>query len=176
MSKLITAAAAAAFLVLAAGSASAGSLIGQWVFHARAFQANGPAAPLHTGEFLILGTLTIEKQPQGFFLNVRGDFTFVGGDSGGNQVQCISSLAAPSEIHFLMHLEFTTANGCILGSGGKAAALDFGILPLHDGSFQLLMASFTPGSLTIGGKLIKSLVLDATIVRQGSITFSPPPS
>src|SRR5262245_6187367 len=175
MSKLITAAAAAAFLVLAAGSASAGSLIGQWVFHARAFQANAPAAPFPTGEFLILALLTIEKQPAGFFFNVRGDFTFVGGDSGGNQVQCISSLAAPqSVIHVVMHLVFTTANGCILGSGGNAAALDFAILPLHDGSFQLLMTAFTPGRLTTGGKLIQSLVLDATIVRQGSITSSPP--
>src|SRR5262245_53498205 len=110
MSKLITAAAAAAFFVLAAGSASAGSLIGQWVFHARAFQANRapqpPTAPLHTGEFLILGLLTIEKQPQGFFLNVRGFLTFVGGDSGGGQVQCNADLAAQSVIHVVMHLEF----------------------------------------------------------------------
>ena len=73
-----------------------------------------------------------------------------------------------------MHLEFTNLNGCILGSGGKAAALDFAILPLLDGSFQLLMTAFTPGSLTIGGKLIQSLVVDAKIVRQGSITSSPP--
>jgi hypothetical protein len=81
----------------------------------------------------------------------------------------IKLIPAQSEFVFFLHLVFNTAGGCVGGPGGGAGALNFGALPIHDGSFHLLMGTFTPGSLTIGGKLIQSLVLDGTIVRPGKL-------
>lgn len=87
MSKIITVALAAAFLLLAAESVSAAfslsSLKGPYVFQVHGFQANETTPPFHTGEFTALSLLTFNGMG-----GVKGFVFFDGGDSNGDLVGC----------------------------------------------------------------------------------------